>query len=68
MPYYDDQMEAFVKQAKTLLGAEKKNEWYEDLEEGVCELCPTLTWQQRVIGCLLCLLTGTILAFGSLSR
>jgi len=39
-----------------------------DLEEQVCSIFPALTYQQRIIGCLTCLLIGFILSMGSTFR
>lgn len=39
-----------------------------ELEEQVCSIFPTLTYQQRIIGCLTCLLVGFILSMGSTIR
>lgn len=60
----------FIRSASKLLGyeEEEKKEWYEELEQEVCAMCPALTYQQRIIGCLVMMLIGFILSMGSLSR
>jgi len=61
----------FIKSASKLLGyeqEERRKEWYEELEEEVCAICPALTYQQRLIGCIIMMIIGFILSMGSLSR
>eukprot|EP01041_Mallomonas_annulata_P001652 gene1652-3198_t len=59
----------FAVQARSLLIPEqKKKAWYEEIEEDVCSVCPTLTWKQRVIGCLSFVFIGFVLTFGSTFR
>ena len=41
---------------------------FSEMEEQVCSIFPTLTFQQRIIGCLTCLLIGFILSMGSTFR
>ena len=41
---------------------------FTEMEEQVCSIFPTLTFQQRIIGCLTCLLIGFILSMGSTFR
>lgn len=64
------QVQGMFKKAKSLLGIEQaqKRAWYEELEEEVCTICPSLTWQQRIIGCFSCIAIGFILSMGSLFR
>mmetsp|Transcript_3669 Transcript_3669/g.5740 ORF Transcript_3669/g.5740 Transcript_3669/m.5740 type:complete len:189 (-) Transcript_3669:5-571(-) len=47
---------------------ERKKEWYEEVEEQVCSVFPSMTFQQRVIGCLSCLLLGFLISMGSTFR
>ena len=42
--------------------------WYLEIEEQVCSVCPSLTFQQRITGCLICLLVGFLLSMGSTFR
>lgn len=39
-----------------------------DLEEQMCQYCPSLTWQQRITGCITCILIGFLLSLGSTFR
>ncbi|KAJ1418078.1 hypothetical protein B484DRAFT_453783, partial [Ochromonadaceae sp. CCMP2298] len=58
-------MEIF-KHAYELVSPEQKSkEWYEDVEEQVCSVCPTLSFQQRIIGCFSCLMLGFLISLGS---
>ncbi len=62
-------MSSLLDSARSLFSPEERpKEWYEELEENVCQLCPSLTWQQRVIGCACCMLLGFCLSMGSLFR
>jgi hypothetical protein len=47
---------------------EKKKEWYEELEENVCSHCPSMSYQYRIIGCLIMLTIGFFLSLGSTFR
>lgn len=47
---------------------EREKDWYEDAQDQICELCPSLTWTQRVGGCAICMLTGFLLSMGSTFR
>lgn len=38
---------------------------HEELEEEICSVFPTMTYQQRLIGCLSCYGLGFFLSFGS---
>lgn len=56
-------------QAYSLMSTEEKpKEWYEELEEQVCSFCPSMTWQQRLIGCFTCIVVGFLLSMGSTFR
>jgi len=46
----------------------EEKSWQEHAEEEVCALFPTLTWKERMIGCLSCMGVGYILSFGSFFR
>ncbi len=49
----------FLRQASQLFQPEqKKKEWYDELEEEVCSVCPSMTYSQRLIGCLSCMAIG----------
>ena len=37
---------------------QRKKEWYEELEAEVCSVCPSLSYQQRIIGCFATLAVG----------
>lgn len=39
-----------------------------EMEEEVCAYCPKLTWEQRITGCLLCILIGFLISMGSTFR
>jgi hypothetical protein len=38
------------------------------MEEQACQYCPTLTYQQRLIGCFSCIAIGFLLSLGSTFR
>lgn len=62
-------MEDLINRAKRLIEPERKQrEWYEEIEESVCQMCPALTYEQRVMGCFICIVTGFVLSMGSLFR
>ena len=46
----------------------RPKEWYEEVEDQVCEMCPSLTYTQRLGGCALCLGVGFLLSMGSSFR
>ncbi len=57
------------KQAKSLLTGEKpQKQWYEELEDEVCALCPSLTYKQRLMGCAFFMLAGFFISMGSFFR
>jgi hypothetical protein len=47
---------------------ERKKEWYEEIEEEVCSVCPKMTYQQRIGGCVFFMMLGFLLSMGSLTR
>mmetsp|Transcript_9857 Transcript_9857/g.9587 ORF Transcript_9857/g.9587 Transcript_9857/m.9587 type:complete len:173 (-) Transcript_9857:105-623(-) len=47
---------------------EKKKEWYEEIEEEVCSICPKMNYQQRIGGCMIFMTLGFILSMGSVTR
>lgn len=50
---------SLLKQATSFFQPEqKKKEWYEELEEEVCSVCPALTYQQRITGCIIMMAIG----------
>jgi hypothetical protein len=60
---------SLLDQAKSLFQPEPvKREWYEELEENVCSMFPSMTWQQRIYGCAICMVIGFCLSMGSLFR
>ena len=40
----------------------------EGQQEPLCSMCPSLTWQERLGGCLGCMVLGYVLSFGSFFR
>ena len=42
--------------------------WQEQAEEEVCAMFPSLSWKDRLMGCMLCMGFGYILSFGSFFR
>lgn len=42
--------------------------WQEQAGEEVCALFPSLSWKDRLVGCLSCMAMGYILSFGSFFR
>lgn len=62
-------MEDLLKRGKSLMGYEERpKEWYEEIEAEVCSICPSLTYQQRIGGCMVCMTIGFLISFGSLFR
>ena len=58
-----------LKQAKSLLTGDKaQKEWYEEVEEEVCSLCPALTYKQRLMGCAFFMVAGFFISMGSFFR
>ena len=45
---------------------EREKTWYEKLESEVCGLCPSMTWSQRIWGCMICMIAGFFVAMGSM--
>ena len=39
-----------------------------ELEEQVCEYCPSMTMEQRVMGCVFCIVLGFLMSMGSTFR
>ena len=46
----------------------REKEWYEELEDQVCGVCPSMTYSQRLMGCGACMVMGLILSAGSTMR
>jgi hypothetical protein len=42
--------------------------WYEEAEESVCSIFPSMTYQQRLLGCMICMGLGFLLSMGSTFR
>jgi hypothetical protein len=61
-------MESILSRARQIIEPQRKVEWYEELESEVCGICPSLSWQQRIGGCLICIFIGLCLSLGSLFR
>lgn len=63
-------MSSYIKLATSYLNPEevKEKEWYEEMETEICELFPTLTYQQRIIGVISFIGFGFLLSMGSLLR
>ena len=59
---------SLLQSAKNYFAPEKEKEWYEEIEENVCSLCPALSWQQRIYGCVICVIIGFCLSMGSVFR
>ena len=59
---------SLLQSAKNYFAPEKEKEWYEEIEENVCSLCPALSWQQRIYGCAICVIIGFCLSMGSVFR
>jgi len=55
-------------QVQSLLNPNKKKTWQEELESEVCGVLPSLTYTQRLTGCLCCMTLGFLLTFGSFMR
>jgi hypothetical protein len=47
-----------LKQATSFFQPEQKKEWYEEMEEEICSMCPKLTYQQRIGGCAIMMTIG----------
>ena len=59
----------FIEEATKLFAPQqRKREWYEEMEEEVCSICPKMTYQQRIGGCLIFMVLGFLLSLGSLTR
>jgi hypothetical protein len=54
---------------RALLGQPpRERAWHEQFEEEVCKCCPTLSYKQRLAGCVVCVAIGMVLEFGSIVR
>jgi len=51
-----------------LWGPVREKEWYEEVEDQVCEMFPSLTYTQRLGGCALCMGVGFLISMGSTIR
>lgn len=68
-PFFDVKFDSFYRQAYSLVSVEpEQKEWYEELEESVCSICPKLSFQQRITGCLICMGMGFLISMGSTLR
>ena len=45
---------------------ERERPWYEKLEAEVCGQCPSMTWSQRIWGCMICMICGFFISMGSM--
>ena len=62
-------MQGLADNTRALLGAPpRERTWAEQLEDDVCGVCPSMTYKQRLIGCLACAIVGCVLEFGSFMR
>ena len=61
-------MEDARKQITNLLNPNREKTWQENLEAEVCSFCPSLSWTQRIYGCISCVAIGFLLSFGSFFR
>lgn len=53
---------------KLLGGQEQEKSTLQEMEEAVCGVCPTMSYQTRMIGFGVCLTLGALLTIGSLTR
>ena len=58
----------FFNSAKKLLEPDRPKEWHEEVGEEICAICPSLSYQQRLYGCLTCFIIGLALSIGSIFR
>ena len=58
----------YISQTKTLLNPDREKTWQEQLEEGVDSACPSMSYTQRLGGCMFCVVCGFLLSFGSFFR
>jgi hypothetical protein len=61
-------MEMFKHAYEMVSPEQRPKEWYEEVEEQACSFCPSLSFQQRVIGCCICLTMGFLISMGSTFR
>jgi Got1/Sft2-like family len=47
---------------------QRPKEWYEELEERICSVFPSMTYQQRIGGCLMFMVVGFLISMGSTMR
>lgn len=47
---------------------QKPKEWYEEVEEKMCSYLPSMTYQQRIGGCLMFMVLGFLISMGSTMR
>jgi len=60
---------SFLKEATNLFNPQQqKKAWYEEIEEEVCAICPQMSYQQRIGGCVFFMMLGFVLSLGSLTR
>mmetsp|Transcript_5335 Transcript_5335/g.7866 ORF Transcript_5335/g.7866 Transcript_5335/m.7866 type:complete len:180 (-) Transcript_5335:3816-4355(-) len=48
--------------------AQEERSWQVDVEDDLCSFLPSLTFQERVVGCLFCMMSGYLLSLGSWFR
>ena len=56
-------MESLLSSSSSRFGFNQEEE-----EQELCSIFPSLTWQQRVGGCIGCMVLGYVLSFGSFMR
>ena len=59
---------SLLENARNYFAPEREKEWYEEIEENVCSICPSLSWQDRLIGCFSCMFIGFCISMGSVFR
>lgn len=47
---------------------QQERTWQEEVEDDICSFLPSLTFQERVVGCLFCMLFGYVINLGSWFR
>ena len=63
-------MENLYSRVSSTFGFEQEREktWYEKLESDMCGYLPSLTWGQRIWGCMICMTLGFFISMGSMLR
>jgi len=61
-------LEDMSKQVQNLLNPTREKSWQENLEDEVCVVFPSLSYTNRLTGCVSCVAIGFLLSFGSFFR